>query len=194
MRKFTNKILEKLGLIPSVSLENQPCYDKYGRFLGWFSRSMACALFVFCKDKDDEWCILASERGKDAADFKGFWNCVCGYLDRNETTKQCAIRELKEECGVELPIECLTFVGYEDDPIKANRQNVTFRFGAKIEGKTTDEFTFSKEGNEGEEVGEIKWIKVKNIGDYQWAFNHNERIGEIYNFLKLNKKSKKEKK
>lgn len=181
------KILEWLGLIPKVTLDNQPCYDKYGRFLGWFSRSMATALFAFCKDEDGDWCILASERGKDAADYVGFWNCPCGYLDRDETTKQCAIRELKEECGIEIPIESLTFIGYEDDPIKANRQNVTFRFGAKIEGKSTNDFTFSKEGNEGEEVGSIRWIKIKDIEDYQWAFGHKERIIEIYKYLNLNK-------
>jgi len=181
------KILEWLGLIPKVTLDNQPCYDKYGRFLGWFSRSMATALFAFCKDEDGDWCILASERGKDAADYIGLWNCPCGYLDRDETTKQCAIRELKEECGIEIPIESLTFIGYEDDPIKANRQNVTFRFGAKIEGKSTNDFTFSKEGNEGEEVGSIRWIKIKDIEDYQWAFGHKERIIEIYKYLNLNK-------
>ena len=32
--------------------------------IGWFSRSMATALFAFCKDEDGDWCILASERGK----------------------------------------------------------------------------------------------------------------------------------
>ena len=74
-------------------LVNQPCYDKEGNFIGWFSRSMASALFIFCRNKKNQWCVLASERGKEAADFVGAWNCPCGYLDLDETTKDCARRE-----------------------------------------------------------------------------------------------------
>lgn len=149
-------------------------------FIGWFSRSMATAIFVFCKDSDGDWCVLASERGAEAADFVGKWNCPCGYLDFNEDTKHCAIRECFEETGVEIPISSLCFMSYEDNPITANRQNVTFHFGALISDKVTSDFTFSKKNNEGEEVGEIKWIKVDDIDGYQWAFNHDIRIFEIY--------------
>lgn len=151
--------------------------------IGWFSRSMATALFAFCKDADGDWCVLALERGKEAADFRGMWNCPCGYLDYDETTKECAVRECFEETGVKLPIESLIFIGYEDDPITANRQNVTFRFAAKIENHVTTDFKFSKENNEGAEVGEIKWVKIKDIDNYEWAFNHKNRIVEIFNQL-----------
>ena len=150
-------------------------------FIGWFSRSMATALFAFCKDEEGDWCVLASERGEEAADFRGMWNCTCGYLDYDETTKECAVRECFEETGVKLPIESLIFIGYEDDPIKANRQNVTFRFAAKIEDHITSDFKFSKEHNEGKEVGKIAWVKVKDIDNYEWAFNHKNRIVEIFN-------------
>lgn len=179
MEKMT-KILEKLKLIPKKKLGNQPCYDKYGRFLGWFSRSMATALFVFCKDQDGDWCVLASERGEEAADFVGMWNCCCGYLSRNETTQECAVRECFEETGVQVPISTLIFEGYEDNPITANRQNVTFRFSSWINDKVTTDFTFSKKNNEGKEVGEIKWVKINDIHNYEWAFNHKIRILEIY--------------
>ena len=149
-------------------------------FIGWFSRSMATAIFVFCKDADGDWCVLASERGEEAADFRGMWNCPCGYLDFDETTKECAVRECFEETGVKLDPSQLTFINYEDDPVTANRQNVTFRFGARITDKITTDFEFSKKNNEGEEVGEIKWVKVNDIDDYEWAFNHKTRINEIY--------------
>lgn len=151
--------------------------------IGWFSRSMATALFAFCKDADGDWRVLASERGKEAADFRGMWNCPCGYLDYDETTKECAVRECFEETGVQIPIDSLVFINYEDDPVTANRQNVTFRFGAKIEDHITTDFKFSKENNEGAEVGEIKWVKIKDIDNYEWAFNHKNRIVEIFNQL-----------
>lgn len=184
--KLLTKIFEKLRVIPPILKGNQPCYDKYGRFIGWFSRSMATALFVYAKNKNGEWCILASERGEEAADFRGYWNCCCGYLDYNETTKQCAIRELNEEVGVKLTTDDIQFVGYEDNPVSANHQNVTFRFCVFIEDKTTEDFTFSKALNEGKEVGDIKWIKLSDIDNHQWAFNHNGRIVEIFNNYKPN--------
>jgi 8-oxo-dGTP pyrophosphatase MutT (NUDIX family) len=166
-----------------LALKNQPCYDKHGHFLGWFSRSMASAIFVYCKDKEGNWCVLASERGEEAADFIGFWNCSCGYLDYNETTKDCAMRELYEETGLLIDEDIVEFISYEDSP-EANRQNVTFRFAAFIEDATTDEFTFSKKHNEGKEVGEIKWIKLEDVDEYMWAFNHDKRIKEIFNIKK----------
>ncbi len=175
-RKLIKKELPKLN-----HWVNQPCYDKFGRFLGWFSRSMAVAIFVYCKDQDGDWCVLASERGEEAADYRGFWNCCCGYLDFNETTKEAALRELYEETGVFITDESLvTFIGYEDN-IQANRQNVTFRFAAFIDDAVTTDFTFSRKYNEGKEVGEIKWIKMFDINNYMWAFGHDKRIIEIFN-------------
>ena len=108
-------------------------------FIGWFSRSIASAVFVFCKNRNGEWCVLASERGEEAADFQGFWNCPCGYLDFDETAANAARRECYEETGVNLDINKIEFMSYEDDPITANRQNVTFRFACVIDDKTTDE-------------------------------------------------------
>lgn len=181
MKNFFNYFISKFRKkLPELKkMLNQPCYDSFGRFLGWFSRSMAVAIFVYCKDQDGNWCVLASERGEEAADYQGFWNCTCGYLDFNETTKSAALRELYEETGVFIEEEKVKFIGYEDSP-KANRQNVTFRFAAFIEDAVTSDFTFSKKNNEGKEVGEIKWIKIDEIDNYIWAFGHDKRIKEIF--------------
>ena len=149
-------------------------------FIGWFSRSVASAIFVYCKDKNGRWCVLASERGEEAADFQGYWNCPCGYLDFDETTAGAARRECFEETGVNLDIDRIKFVGFEDDPITANRQNITFRFVCIIKDNTTSDFTFSKKNNEGKEVGRIAWIPVEEITKYAWAFNHQPRITEIF--------------
>jgi 8-oxo-dGTP pyrophosphatase MutT (NUDIX family) len=178
-----NKLIEGIREICKNSGINEEAFLELINkcFIGWFSRSMATALFAFCKDEEGDWCVLASERGEEAADFRGMWNCTCGYLDYDETTKECAVRECFEETGVKLPIESLIFIGYEDDPVKANRQNVTFRFAAKIEDRITSDFEFSKEHNEGKEVGKIAWVKVKDIDNYEWAFNHKNRIVEIFN-------------
>jgi 8-oxo-dGTP pyrophosphatase MutT (NUDIX family) len=160
---------------------DQEVFDMINKcFIGWYSRSMASSIFVFCKNENGKWCILASERGEDALDYKGYWNCPCGYLDFDETTVQCARRECFEETGVDLDINGLKFVGYEDDPVTANRQNVTFRFIDIIWDKKTTDFTFSKKNNEGKEVGSIAWIPIENIGNYKWAFGHEKRINELF--------------
>lgn len=181
---FFYHILSYFGLKNNTRLVNQPCYDKYGRFLGWFSRSVAVAVFVLAKDKNEEWRALASVRGKDAADFNGMWNCCCGYLDFGETIKEAACREVREETGVIIPIDSLNFIGYQDNPTTENRQNVTFRFIAKIEDKEINEFTFSKKDNEGEEVDEIAWIKEEEIDNYRWAFGHDQLLKEIFSQTK----------
>ena len=174
IKKLINKVCEEKGL------DEKPFMSSIDEgFIGWFSRSMATALFVFCKNSHGDWCVLASERGIESADFHGMWNCPCGYLDYDETTRECAVRECFEETGVKRPSESIEFIGYEDDPITANRQNVTFRFMAKITDKVTSDFEFSKKNNEGKEVGEIAWIKLSDVDKYQWAFDHDKRIGEI---------------
>lgn len=187
MKKLFRKILsfftgKNYGNV--FSEVNQPCFDKNGNFIGWFSRSMATSLFVFCKDKNGMTHVLASERGKGTPDFQGYWNCTCGYLDFNETTKQCALRELREETGVVLSEDDIRFIGYEDSPT-ANHQNVTFRFGAYLAENTIDDFVFSKKENEKNEVGKIMWIPLNEIDKYQWAFGHKSRIVEIAHDLGL---------
>lgn len=184
MIKFIKKLTSRLSggaMAPTPELRNQPCYDKEGRFLGWFSRSVATVIFVYCKDEDGQWCVLGSERGQGAADYHGFWNCVCGYLDFNETARECALRELYEETGLFIQDEdSVKFVSYEDSP-DANRQNVSFRFSVFLDNSVTTDFQFSKKNNERGEVGEIKWIRLSNVNDYMWAFGHGERLLEIFN-------------
>lgn len=38
---------------------------------------------------------------------KGFWNLPCGFLELNETVQEGAIREVKEETGVEIELDYL---------------------------------------------------------------------------------------
>ena len=186
VKKFFNGLFGPNKYNNGFATANQPCFDKNGKFLGWFSRSMATAIFFFCKDKNGRLYVLASERGTGAADFQGCWNCPCGYLDFNETTKQCAIRELEEETGIEVSEEIVKFISYEDDPVTANHQNVTFRFGAYDPNNVIENLSkFSKKHNEKNEVGQIAWVPVNEIDKYQWAFNHKTRIVEIGRELQL---------
>ena len=158
-----------------AELKNQPCYDRSGNFIGWFSRSMAATLIVIAKDKAGKWYVLGSERGQGAADFQGMWNMPCGYLDFNETVAEAACRECYEETGVKVDPDDIVFYGYNDSP-DANRQNVTFRFITTFIDKTVEDIAFSKENNEQDEVGKIEWVPLEEYNDRKWAFGHDEII------------------
>lgn len=183
-----NKLIE---LIQTPS-NSQAGIDKFMAMVnscdyGWWNRGVAATLVVLCKNKDGELCVLASERGEDAADYHGYWNCCCGYVDCFETTKDAAIRECKEECGIEINSDYVHFFDFEDDPYKANMQNITFHYYALIQDKTTDMFSFSKDGNEGNEVGKIAWVKISDVDKLQWAFHHEELICNVLNLLRKKK-------
>ena len=50
--------------------------------------------------KEAEQKVLLIERGDEP--FKGYWAFPGGFMNMDETTEQCAIRELEEETGLRL--------------------------------------------------------------------------------------------
>ena len=128
--------------------------------------------------------LLINQRGTGTPDFQGYWNLPCGYLDKNETTGEATIREVWEECGVNLielsKTSTKSFMEqpwYTNSTPDANRQNVTFHHGMIA---TVDELpSTSLENNEPNEVAEVKWIRLEDYKKYEYAFNHVERIEEF---------------
>ena len=97
-------------------------------------------------------------------------------IDYNETVKECCIREIKEETGVDVSYTLIEDnLGYNDDP-NETRQNVTFRFIFYSSTYFTQRFDTSN--SEPDEVEEVKWIKLDEIDNYQFAFNHENLIKE----------------
>lgn len=162
-----------------MELRNQPCYDKEGKMIGWLSRSVCVVGFTFAKNAFGDWCVLVSQRGEDTPDpeFRGCWNAVCGYLDYGETCMQAIAREYKEELGFDITPFNTVLWKIIDDPEKDKRQNVSFRYVTIIEDKKVEEMSeFSKEGNEGKEVGDIRWMPLSDVCINKWAFNHDDVI------------------
>lgn len=152
----------------------------------WYSRSCAVSAFIFCKNPKDEWCVLANQRGKGAADYHHKWNCPCGYIDWDETAEEAAAREVQEETSIiNIPLEEFKLHKLISSPSE-NRQNITARFFVKLEGDgvTTEASMLIPciEANAGEkdEVEAVAWIPVSEINNYEWAFNHKEAIEEVY--------------
>lgn len=141
----------------------------------WVSRSVAVACFVFTTI-NDRFHVLANQRGEGAADFHGYWNAPCGYLDFGETTAEAAIRETYEETGVR--IRYVDFAGFDDNP-KSEHQNVTFYYLSFIKETTLTNNIFNNRGGEENEVSDVKWIPVDELDNYQWAFGHGSIIKKI---------------
>lgn len=148
----------------------------------WYSRSMAVSLFVFTL-KNNELHVLANKRGSGTPDFQGCWNCICGYLDHNETLAEGAVREAKEEVGLTLhPFE-LTPMYLNSSPTE-NRQNITQRYMTFIPYERFTDDMFSTKDSENNEVDKIEWVSIKDVinnTSYVWAFGHDEIITSFMN-------------
>lgn len=142
----------------------------------WRSRSVAVAGFIFCQDADGEWCVLANRRGPGCPDEVGKWCCVCGYLDFFENGEEAVARETKEETGVIIDPSRVHFDSVMFST--KNDQNVTLRYFVWLEGQCSD-YQLSNEYNEKDETTDIKWIGVKDVSLFEWAFGHKNIIIEL---------------
>lgn len=143
----------------------------------WVSRSAAISISVFGKINGVD-CVLANKRGKGLPNHVGEWNNVCGYIDYDETLKQACIREVFEECGVDISKSEIKFISFEDDPKREN-QVITFRYFTWL--NDANEQIPSNKNCEKDEVEEVKWIPIDEIDDYKWkSEKHKDIIKQTY--------------
>lgn len=100
---------------------------------------------------------------------------------------EAAARETFEETGVDISNEITKLLFVNTDPNRDKRQNVSIRYGVLLKGKKEFyEKHFSREHNEKDEAGEIRFIDINDLDKYEWAFNHNEILrGMLDTILKL---------
>lgn len=161
-------------------MKNFPVIDKNTEREYWISRSVAVLGIVKAIDKNGVRYILAEQRGIGTPDpeYVGKWCLPCGYLDFNETCKQAIAREVREETGINIHPENFTLIEINDNPYSDKRQNITFRFKTELDGYI-DDFELTDKFSETNEIMNIKWIDLREINNYEWAFNHQELIKEV---------------
>ena len=96
------------------------------------------------------------------------WVFPGGFLSRDETTRECAVRETLEETGYKVKIERLFRIN--DNPLrpKEDRQNVDFCYIAVVGRKI---------GKPDSESSEVKWIDLNNLPkEKDWAYDHGETL------------------
>jgi mutator protein MutT len=98
-----------------------------------------------------------------------------GFLDRDETSEEGAIRELKEETGLDGEIVSLFQIVDTPDRPKEDRQNVQINYIVKV-----------REGdfNKNSEVEESKWVSTEELPpEEEFAYDHRKFIERYFEYL-----------
>ena len=145
----------------------------------WVARSLAVQCCVFCKDRNGEWCLLASKRG-GSGDRSGQWNIVGGFLDYGEDLEMAVSRECREETGVELPKENIKYLGHHA-PVGDGPVDIFFK--AFLNG-TTDMYAPTLEncegfGTERQESTDVGWIPISQLGNYNFVSRQRKYIQQL---------------
>ena len=159
-------------------MKNFPIIDKISGREYWISRSIAVVVAVFTKNS-----VLVVQRGTGTPDpeYVGKYCLPCGYLDFDETCAQAAQRELMEETGLNLPLSDFKLVSINDNPKGDKRQNLTFRYVVHTPLSIEEiELMITTKNSEKDEVASIRFIDINNIDVYEWAFNHESLIKELW--------------
>lgn len=119
--------------------------------------------------------ILIEERS-DNIPHGGLWCLPCGHLELNETGEEASVRETFEETGILYGSDKIKLLEVDTSPTIHN-QNVILRYYTKAKGTIIQ--TFNKD-----EVKQIKWIKLEEVDNFNWAFNHGEVIKRMLFKLK----------
>ena len=145
----------------------------------WYSRSLACNLIVFVKHKNGQFSVLANKRGQGCEFNKGRWNVPGGFIDFDEDAVQCAIRECREECGVEIKRERVRFFSLMTKP-NGGRQTMVAIHYAVFDEDETKEWDFMPLTCEPGEVDEVRMIPLEDLNEYKWCYNQTSMIMNTY--------------
>lgn len=98
----------------------------------------------------------------------GKWSLPSGFLSRDETAPECALRELKEETGWEGNIEQLFFIKTDPNRPHEDRQNVSFYYIVT---------PVQQVGEKDWESTEVAWVPISDFPPFETlAFDHGEAV------------------
>lgn len=86
----------------------------------------------------------------------GLWTCPGGHWDQGETLTDAAIREVREEAGIEVPPEALTLVRAEK--VTSHRTGKAFTVYAFVADVKQTEA--SAQNDPDKEITEWKWVEL----------------------------------
>lgn len=102
--------------------------------------------------------------------FRGMWALPGGFVEDNETVEEAAVREVREETGLDVRLESL--VGVLSDPVRDPRGRVvSVVFSAVPVG---GELRASRE------IEEVRWFPVTALPEL--AFDHGSILRKFFGY------------
>ena len=103
----------------------------------------------------------------------GKWGLPGGFLDRDETLVEGALRELREETGWEGRLLTLLRINSRPDRPHEDRQNVAFDFVIE---------PIEKRGEPDAESSDVQWIPMDQVLSFDLAFDHMDTVRAYLDF------------
>jgi 8-oxo-dGTP diphosphatase len=116
--------------------------------------------------------VLLIKRGREP--FKDEWAIPGGRIEDGESAEQCAIREMKEETGLDIEIEKL--IGVYSDPNRDPRGIIAATYIVK---KTGGKLIA------GDDAAKAKWFELNSLP--KLASDHSKMLKDA--IIKMNKKT-----
>lgn len=158
-------------------IHNFPFVYKGKQF--WFSRTVGISHAVFAKNNNDMWCVLAKKRGVANSSFTHLWTLPCVYLNFHQTGEQAAQKETYESTNVFVRLKNIHFFNALTSP-SVNKQNVELQYYTIINDVTTENMPTSLVHTNERVSEQVEWIPMNEIQKYNWAFNHDDVIMEMF--------------
>jgi 8-oxo-dGTP diphosphatase len=106
--------------------------------------------------------------------FKGSWALPGGFVEYGETVDSAAIRESKEETGLDIKLDGI--VGVYSDPQRDPRGHIISIcfLGHKIGGRLVADT----------DAADVQSLKIDEISKIELAFDHNKILEDAFKLLK----------
>ena len=111
------------------------------------------SVFILNSNKD----ILLQKRSVLKRFNPGKWGLCSGHVSYDETLEEAALREIKEEIGLDIGLSDLKPIGDRVFVIGATNSHITYHYYIKVD-KSRDEFIIQKE-----ELSEVKWFNIDDV-------------------------------
>ena len=102
--------------------------------------------------------ILILKRSNKVGTYQGKWACVSGYIEENETSDECALKEINEEVNLnEEDVELIR----KGEVIVVRDKNIMWAIHPFLFSTKTQDITLDREHIE------YKWIVPEDIENYK---------------------------
>ena len=101
--------------------------------------------------------VLLQKRSANKRFSPNKWGLCAGHVDAYESLETAALREIKEEVGLDLSLKELIPYGEREINISDSNSHITY-FYYVIRNKKAEEFVIQEE-----ELSEVKWFNIDEI-------------------------------